>query len=131
MSWITAPSIDCLALEAELEGDVAGRVQAGKYSRDDAQYVSKISLSLCRDGGLSLSDARLEKLRHLCQLWDVDIHMKEISSHRPFVGRLIVGVKRALYPIIKVFLRDFIRQQRAFNAEAIALLAELSNEKNR
>jgi len=124
--WIKVAGKERPDLEQELKQGVARAVAAGKYSMDDAAYIAKMSLALAH-GNLEVPDAVLEKLRSLCQLWDVDIRIGEIKSHRRFLGPLIVSLKRFFYPVLRVFLRDFIRQQRRFNAGVIALLAEIAN----
>ena len=126
--WIKVAGRDSPDIEQELEDRVNAAIGAGDYSRDDAAYIAKLNLGLTK-GALDVSDDHLEKLRRLCQLWDVDIRIGEISSHRKIIGPLIVGAKRLLYPVLRVFLRDFIRQQRSFNAAAISLLGDLSNSK--
>ena len=126
--WIKVAGRDSPDIEQELEDRVNAAIGAGDYSRDDAAYIAKLNLGLTK-GALDVSDDHLEKLRRLCQLWEVDIRIGEISSHRKIIGPLIVGAKRLLYPVLRVFLRDFIRQQRSFNAAAISLLGDLSNSK--
>ena len=84
-------------------------------------------MKLC-DGSLKLSKKRLEKLRRLCQLWEVNLKPAEITSHRKVIGPLIVAVKKLVYPILKVLLKETIKQQRDFNAAAVALIADLANE---
>ena len=129
-SWIQS----ALRADTELEELVASRVEskvvAREYSRQDIENIKDRNLRVI-EGALSLSDERLEKLRRMCQLWDVQIVPAEISSHRKFIGPIIVGFKRLLFPVVRYLLKDFVRQQRDFNASAIVLLAELSNRESR
>lgn len=74
---------------------------------------------------LKASDVELEALRRLCQIWDVDLKQPAITSHRKFIGPIIVAAKRIVFPILRTFMRDTLRQQRDFNAQAIALLMQL------
>ena len=76
-------------------------------------------------GVLQVSNDQLEKLRRLCQVWDVDIRPGEITSHRPIIGRVIVAGKKLLFPVIRALLKNYLSQQREFNAAAISLLADL------
>lgn len=126
--WLTMGGEADEALARTLESRVAQRISAGAYSIDNVKYIAKMHLWLCTST-LSVSDETLEKLRRLCQLWDVDVRVREISSHRKFVGPVIVAVKKILFPIVRVLLKDFIRQQRSFNAAAIAVLADVANRK--
>ena len=107
---------------------VEERMRGRAYTPDEAAYVAKVDLSAVKDP-LSVSDRRLEKLRRLCQAWDIEIRPVNITSHRRIVGPLIVAAKKMIFPVLRLFLKDFIRRQKEFNAAAIALLAELSNER--
>ncbi|MCB0353122.1 MAG: hypothetical protein KDD64_06335, partial [Bdellovibrionales bacterium] len=78
-----------------------------------------------------VSDEVLEKLRRLCQLWNVRLLPQEkITSHRPLIGPVIVAVKKAIFPIVRYILKDVLHQQRSFNAAAIQLLAEIASDSN-
>jgi hypothetical protein len=126
-SWLTVAGKSDGDLEAVLAQEVASKIAAGRYTVDNVAYISKVHLNL-EPGYLQVSDKTLEKLRRLCQLWDVDIRATNITSHRKVIGPLIVAAKKIVYPLLKVFLKDFIRQQRSFNAAVIALLAEVSQK---
>jgi hypothetical protein len=121
----------CGQTDAELSESLHTRVKSlvgeGEFSWDEVAYVAAVSMK-AGSKSLSVSDLQLEKIRRACQLWDVDLHIKELSSHRPFVGPIIVGFKKLLYPILKAFLKDFIRQQRSFNAAALALIIDRYSE---
>lgn len=127
MSWITITSEQDATLEATITARVQAKINAARFSARDVEYVSKLKRPLL-DRTLNLPDTRLEKLRRLCQLWDLEIRPAKITSHRKFVGPLIVGFKKLLFPVLKVLLKDLVIQQREFNASAISLMAELSNE---
>jgi len=129
-SWVRLPSQTGLSgaeFSQQLDLSRDGRLKAGEYTDENIRYVSKLSLAVC-SGELKLSDQKLEKLRRLCQLWDVKLRPREIRSHRKFVGPVIVAVKRAIYPILKFFLKDMLHQQREFNAATIRLLAEVARD---
>jgi hypothetical protein len=126
--WIKVAGVNDALLEGELEQKVGTAMRAGKYSQGDVAYIAGMNLNISA-GRLEVSDHTLHQLRCLCQLWDVDIRPREIKSHRRLVGPIIVALKRMLYPALRVFLRDFIRQQRSFNAGVVALLGDLSNRK--
>lgn len=110
----------------QIDQQVTGRIASKDYSEDDLYYVKKVDLRLSK-GSLDISDKELERLRLLCSLWDVDLRPAQITSHRPVIGPLIVAAKRIMFPILKVFLKDLIRQQKDFNAATIMLLSDLAN----
>ncbi len=130
--WIQIPDMAQASLPAEFSQQLALRVEqrvaSGQIRPEELQYVKDLNLSVGQRG-LAISDKQLEKLRLACQLFDVDLRTREISSHRKFIGPIIVAAKKALFPIIRVFLKDFLHQQRSFNAAVIDALTELCAEK--
>lgn len=129
-TWLKLPSnvsMKSEELAAQLEAKVRMRIQNGEFTEDEVAHVSKLDMRPVKE--LEVSKDQLEKLRRLCQVWDVDINPGEITSHRPVIGRFIIAGKRLLFPILKALLRNFISQQKEFNAAAISLLAELSSKK--
>lgn len=125
--WISVNGVVDADLGRELTQRVKARVIDGAYTWEEVRHLAQLELRQVR-GSLTTSNQRLEMLRQLCQLWDVDIHPREISSHRPVIGPVIVAAKRVLFRLLKVLLRDSIRQQRDFNATVISILTEMSNE---
>ena len=122
-SWITVCGSAAPALEQELARVVTEKIQAGVYQRDEIRRIEKLDLSVSK-GRLDISDDTLDKLRRLCQLWDIDIRSAEITSHRKFIGPFIVAAKRLVYPVLRTFLKDTLSQQRDFNATVISLLSK-------
>ena len=129
-SWLIMHGETAPALAASLRQRVEQRISAGEYLPDTIQYFNEVSFRAV-PGELTVSDKRLEQLQKLCQLWDVRLRPKEISSHRKVLGPLIVAAKRVVYPVLSAFLKESFHQQRSFNAAALALLAELSEEVER
>jgi hypothetical protein len=65
---------------------------------------------------LSEIDVQLaEQLHFLNTHYCTDIE-KEFTSHRFFVGRIIVFLKTALRPLIRMGFSDYLEQQKQFNA---------------
>ncbi len=110
-----------------VEGAVAQKLAAGSYSERDIKYLAALSRPLINQK-LEVTAERLEKLRAMCQSWDVDFRPVSVTSHRPVIGKVIVAAKKALQPIIKALLKDTITQQRNFNASVIAAVTDLANE---
>ena len=131
--WIKLPSsvsaTSAEALSSLASKRLAQRIEGGKFTADNVYYVSKVDVSACK-GELDISDKQLEKLRHCCMLWDIDLRPAKIESHRKFIGPFIVGFKKILFPIMRVFLKDLIRQQKDFNAAAISAMTELATSKS-
>ena len=128
--WISVQGKPDPKLGADLQARVESRISAGEYTWHNVAYVEKVSLAAVEDAR-NISDERLEKLRRVCQLWDVHLKGTEITSHRKFIGPIIVAFKKIFYKILAVLLKDFVRQQKSFNAGVVSLLAELSAEEKR
>lgn len=130
MTWVTIPQGDSESLANTVEATIQGRIKAGAFSENDVRNIKNRALELIPKD-LDLPPLQLEKLRRLCQLWEVDIRASEITSHRKFIGPIIVSFKKLLFPLIRFVLKDFIREQRDFNAQVISFVAELANESQR
>jgi hypothetical protein len=128
--WIVACGQAAPELASILQSRVATRIKAGEFLPDTLHYFQEVSFKPVT-GDLTVSEKRLEQLQKLCQLWDVRIRPQEVTSHRRILGPLIVAVKKLAYPVLGAFLKETFHQQRSFNAAAIALVAELSEELER
>lgn len=122
MTWIKVLGIDAPELEARIDSEIERKKKAREFSEDDLKYIEKLDLSVVK-GELDVSVEDLEHLRKLSQLWDIDLKMYAIKSHRKILGPFIVIAKKLLFPVLRVFLKEFMQQQRAFNAEVISYLA--------
>lgn len=129
-TWLKFAGEDNLELEKTLTERVKARIAKGDYSENDCKVIQQMRMSVVH-GELPIDDYALEKLRHMCQLWDVDLRPRAITSHRKFIGPIIVASKKIFFPIIKIFLKDFIRQQRDFNAATIRMMGALSVDQAR
>lgn len=139
--WIQVPGTTGNEVAVNLQRAVEARISNREYSQDNVDYIKRINRSLVHtiSGGdersgearLSISDDRMQRLRRLCQLWEIELKVGEFKSHRRFIGSFIVAGKRLLVPIIRMILKDTLRQQRDFNAAAILLLTDLSEEVER
>ncbi len=130
MGWISVPQespVSVLELERSLQGRVREKIASGSFKEGDVRYVQDVTFLPVRHR-LNVSNEVLERLRRLCQLWEVDlVAPRKLSSHRKFIGPLIVAAKRCMFPILRVFFKDTLRRQRDFNAQVIATLAELAS----
>jgi hypothetical protein len=128
--WLQVMGRDDRGLAAELTARINSKIAAGKFKPEDLNFLSKAELRLIKKNH-DFGDDALERLRRLCQLWELDLRPAPISSHRRFVGPLIVGAKRMIFPILRVFMKETIKQQREFNAEVIHMLADLGSRSRR
>jgi hypothetical protein len=126
-NWLLVQGVEAPELAQQLSAEVRRKIEGGVYTEDFVKVVAKISPGVMKRS-LRVNAQQLESLRRLCQIWDVDVKPLPITSHRKFIGPVIVAVKRLVFPILKLFLRDSLRQQRDFNAQTIALLMELCQD---
>lgn len=71
---------------------------------------------------------RLQSSAHLVRLnrhWQVDARA-EIRSHRPWVGPLIVAVKRMLRPILLRLLEPYLAREREFFRDVVRFQNEVA-----
>lgn len=115
---------DLIATRAE------SRMAEKGYTEKDIEYIRKYKQELI-ETDLLVEDKDLERLRSLCKLWDVELKSAEITSHRPIIGQFIVAMKKLVFPVLKVFLKDSFKQQRDFNAQAISMMAEILNRQTK
>lgn len=114
-----------LELEKHVLGLLSKRMEKCKFKVEDIAYVKSLSLFPVKDAS-NIDEETLERLRRLCEVWEVQFKAPKITSHRALIGPVIVFVKRLLYPLLQVFLKEPFAQQRKFNAEALSLLADLA-----
>jgi hypothetical protein len=127
VDWILQGKVVQGQLISCIRERVAEHIRDGHYSADEVGYIAAID-EMPVKGTVDISSERLEKLRRLCQVWEVDLRYNNITSHRFLIGPIIVAIKKIFYPVIRAIFKDYIRQQKEFNAATIALLADLSNE---
>ena len=111
---------------------VASKIAAGTMPAHEREYLRRLNLlpTKLEDGSMrSIDPAHLERLKNLCQLWDVQVRETTVSSHRKFIGPVIVFVKKIVIRLVRLVLKDSMRQQRDFNAGVIALLSEVCSKK--
>lgn len=128
-TWLKVCGESDQSLASELEGRVRQKIENKEFSADNVYYVSKVDLRPVKNS-LDLSDIELEKLRAMCSLWSLELRPVTITSHRRFIGPLIVAAKKIAFPIIRIFMRDVLRQQSSFNAATIAMVTEIANRRH-
>lgn len=126
MSWITICGESAEGLERSLDERVRAKISSGEFKDENVSYIRDVNLQAI-EGSASLSDDTLERLRRMCQVWDADLRPFTITSHRKVIGPVIVGAKKLLFPLFKGFFKDFISQQKSFNAEVLSYLTWLSH----
>ncbi len=135
MSWIVLLGNEGHALEQDLkrrlDDRIAGKLAAptvqGKPTAEEVRYVTELELKIPAAGN-HLNEQDHALLRALCRLSNVELLPFSISSHRRFVGPIIIKVKRLIFRFLQVLLRDVLRQQREFNMRAVEMISVLSRK---
>jgi hypothetical protein len=128
LPWLKVCGVDDATLAASLERRVENHRKAGDFTLDNQLYIRDVSLAVSKNSDFTVSGERAEILRRLCTLYRIGFHEKEITSHRPVVGRCIVFFKKLLYRLLKPLLLPVFKQQTMYNATVVHLLAQLANE---
>lgn len=130
MNWLLIAGKQDPSLEKQLVAAASSSLQKNKFQNHSMQYLTNLDRSISfADSDRAVSPVLLEKIRALCQFWDVGPTVGPISSHRKYVGPLIVKSKRLLFSVLKVLLKPTFEKQRNFNAQLIETLVELSKRK--
>jgi hypothetical protein len=125
--WLQVEGVDCLELQSALSQRVAALASHGSMPANEQSRVAELSTAIAK-GAFVVSPQRLELLRGLCHLYSAGIRSEKITSHRRFLGPLIVFVKRAFFRVLSALLGPSFQFQRDFNAGVIRLLGDLCNE---
>jgi hypothetical protein len=102
-----------------VERRLAERMAHGIVAASEIERVTSAEL-MRFDLGDGLSDA----FRRCCADWETDRPVP-ITSHRPWLGVLLVGAKKALARVLRYQNEPFLRRQREFNRHLLLLLREL------
>lgn len=128
-NWIRAFGNYDTELSSKVESRIAARLAAKEFRADEVEYVRTADFCPVR-GTLSVSEKELNTLRRLCQAWEIELRPGKITSHRPLIGPIIVAVKKLVFPLVQVFMKDLVKQQKDFNSSAIALMGSLLSERD-
>src|SRR5438105_4858716 len=101
-NWLKVCGEENSALQDELSTAVSSRISGGEYKAADVEHIDSLPLRLLQKSA-DFDDQRLERLRALCKLWDIELKPGAITSHRAVIGPIIVGVKRLFFPVLRAF----------------------------
>ena len=86
---------------------LAGRLNKNQeYTSEESQQITTLDRSLF-GGRLVLNDEQTTALRSLAKLSQIELKQgREISSHRKYIGPIIVFFKKLSWPLIRVHLKE-------------------------
>jgi SAM-dependent methyltransferase len=113
-------SVDVGRLMEEIKERVRQRRASGFYSEPEVRRIAQMELEVTE----ATPTFREEVEHHLGALndaWDV-LRDPLISSHRPGIGRLIVGAKRLLWRLARPYTRLALQRQEEFDTKLLHLM---------
>lgn len=117
-----------LELEKEIEANVNKKISDKKYTEDEVKSIKDMSAKIL-DDNVYISDKSLSYIRFLCQSYNNELRLQNITSHRKFIGRYIVLAKKIIFRALRFALKGFVNQQQEFNAGVIKAIISLENDK--
>ena len=116
-----AASVNVAQLMEEIKARVRQRRASGYYSDEEVRRVAEMELEV---GEVVPAPALSELEHHLAAIndsWDV-LREPEVTSHRPVVGRVIVGFKRLMLRLMRPYTALVLQRQLDFNTALLHLL---------
>jgi hypothetical protein len=105
-------------LAAHSSERLAARIDSRQFTSQDVRNIAERKLDFI-ERSLELSPRQLDHARRLAGLSTIQLKEPPVASHRPYIGRIIVVVKRTLFHLVQPLLQETIKQQRAFNAALV------------
>jgi SAM-dependent methyltransferase len=115
-----AASVNVAQLMEEIKARVRQRRASGYYSEEEVRRVAQMELEV----GEVVPGLREELEHHLAALndsWDA-LREPVVTSHRPGVGRVIVGFKRLMLRLMRPYTTLALQRQLDFNTTLLHLL---------
>ncbi len=130
---LTSPSNHLLSNWHQLESRVNTAleerlVRDSHYTEKEIKKVSTLSKKLFPEGK-EVDFQTCEDLRALAKLSQFELKpARSITSHRKFIGPLIVFLKRLTWPLVKIHLKESYAGQQEFNCRVVEAVSRLKNE---
>ena len=116
---------DVSSISQAVNGNLRTRLHGPvDLSQEEIDNVAELYHPLVPKGA-KLADKQLEELRALavCSRCEMKA-LPTITSHRPFIGPIIVMMKRILWPFLRAQLRGTLNAQQEFNSRLLYGLAQ-------
>ena len=126
-TWLVVAGLSNSELANTLRSRVVRCEEGGIIPSGEQARVAQLSRAIAT-GEFVVAPQRLELLRELCHIYSAGILADKITSHRRFLGPVIVAFKKALFRLIAALLGPSFTSQRQFNAGVIRILGSLCNE---
>lgn len=112
-------------LDKKIEENLNARLKSqANFDEEEIAKVSSLDCSLFPKDFL-LDQTRNEEYRILARSAQLELKPAcEIRSHRKYLGKLIVLVKRASWPFVRIHLKDTVEHMRDFSSQALYTMAK-------
>jgi hypothetical protein len=127
-SWFTVGGESDPFIAETAKSEVKKKIALGLFKEENVRYLAQHRLALL-DRELLMNDSELEKLRILAKNFMLTPSLPNFTSHRRFIGPVIVFFKKLLFPIFAAFTKETFQRQSDFNANLIELLVEMSSKR--
>lgn len=98
------------------------------FNEGEIDHIETIDLRLINKNS-NISVKETDRLRTLAKLSNLQLKpAAHITSHRKYLGKLIVWLKRGSWPFINIHLKQQFTEIQEFAAETVKLLAAQSND---
>jgi SAM-dependent methyltransferase len=117
---VSEGTVDVARLMEEIKGRVRERRASGFYSEDEVRRITQMEIELSE----SVPTFQDEMEQHLARLndgWDT-LAPPVVTSHRPGIGRIIVGGKQLLWRLTRPYIVLILARQVDWNSTLLHLL---------
>lgn len=119
-------------LDLRIQNALAQRLAGNPdYTIAEIEHVGRLSKKLFPEG-LDTDEKTNERLRALATTSMFEIRpARTITSHRKFLGPLIVLMKKISYPFIKIHLQESFAGQQEFNSLMLDTVAGVMRDRSK
>lgn len=119
------PFTNDMALDARIEERLERRLaDVPNYTHLEIDTVTNLDCRLFPPG-FELSEEASKEFRTLCQTSQVTIPRPTMfSSHRKYLGPLIVFAKKLTWPLVQIHLKQTLTSMSEFNSQVVMQLAK-------
>lgn len=108
-----------------LREEIRKKQEEGFYARDEGKEFLEHGAALTREVRVKMD----ELVGTINQIWDPTID-REIASHRPYIGKLIVLAKKIIRALARPVFKVMIQGQKELNQNLVKLMTVLINYLN-
>ncbi|MBI5199197.1 MAG: class I SAM-dependent methyltransferase [Nitrospirae bacterium] len=108
-----------------LRKEIKRKQEEGFYTRDEGKEFLEHSAALMRD----VKEKMDELIGIINQIWDPTVD-REITSHRPYIGKLIVLAKKIIRAFSRPVFKVMLQGQKELNQHLVKLMTVLINYLN-